>query len=191
MNEKLLQQAMALFDTQEKWDAFLELVYNKNTICNKWQNALMERIRQLFYSASDTGKWQFENDKGILKTFPLQLPKDHMEICINFNTWDMRGYLWIHQDIYKSDEARKMIQNNPKIMSLLDGFEYYNEWEIYNKPFGSDICECTPDSSYYKWGNDTERIAKAIFETYLHPFMTDEIADFFVHVCNETKKDEQ
>lgn len=186
MNEKLLQQAMALFDTQEKWDAFLELCNNRNVIRDKWLNALTEKIKQLFYSVADTGKWQYMNDKGMLKIFPSQLSKDNMDIHINL--WDMRGYLWIHKDIYNSEKAQKIIQSNPKIMSLLKEFEYYNEWDIYNKPFANDIYESSRDNSCYLWGHDTERVAESIFETYIHPFMTDEIADFFVQVCNETKK---
>lgn len=189
MNEKLLQQAMALFDTQEKWDAFLELCDSKNMICDKWRNACMERIRQLFYS-HDTNRWRFENDKWVLRIFPSQLSNDH-HMDIRINLWDMRGYLCIHIDKYDSAAAREMIQNNPKIMPLLDGFGYYNEWDIYSKPFAGDICESSRDSSYYLWGHETERVAEAIFETYMHPFMTDEIADFFVQVCNKTKKDKQ
>ena len=190
MNDKLLQQAIALFDTQEKWDAFLELCSIKDTIRDKWLNALMEKIRQLFDSIADTGKWQYMNDKGMPRIFPSQLSNDH-HMDIRINLWDMRGYLCIKKEMYNSEAARKMVQNNPKIMPLLNGFEYYNEWDIYNKPFATDICESSRDSSCYLWGHDTERVANAIFETYLHPFMTDEIADFFVQVCNETKKDEQ
>lgn len=189
MNEKLLQQAIALFDTQEKWDAFLELCNNKDRIRDIWKDALINRIKQRFYADLNTDKWQIWNDKWNLHIYPGQLPKDLMEIRINL--WDMRGYVWINKDIYKSNKARKMIQSNPNIMSWLDGFEYYNEWDIYNKPFANDIREHTLDSSYYKWGNDTEHVAEAIFETYLHPFMTDGIADFFAQICSETKKDEQ
>lgn len=188
MNEKLLQQAMALFDTQDKWEAFLELCSSKDAICEKWRGALMEKLKQRFYSSPNMDKWQIRNDKWLLRVFPRQFPEYQMELRVYF--WNMRGYLCINKDIYDSDKARKMIQNNPNIISLLDGFEYYDESDIYNKHFANDICESSLDSSHYIWGHDTERVADVIFETYLHPFMTDEIADFFVHVCNETKKGE-
>ena len=188
MNEKLLQQAMALFDSLDKWNAFLELCYTKETICDKWRDALMEKIKQRFYSSPNMDKWQIRNDKWALRVFPQQLLENQMDIRVNL--WDMRGYLFINKDIYNSDKVHKMIQNNPNIMSLLDGFEYHNEWDIYNKHFANDICESSRDSSHYIWGHDTKRVADVIFETYLHPFMTDVIMDLFVHVCNETKKGE-
>lgn len=187
MNEKLLQQAMALFDTQDKWDAFLELCSSKDAICEKWRDPLMEKLKQRCYSSPNMGKWQIRNDKWTLRVFPQQLDN---QMDLRVNLWDMRGYLYINKDIYDSDKARKMIQNNPNIISLLDGFEYYYESDIYNKHFANDICESSRDSSHYIWGHDTERVAAVIFETYLHPFMTDEIANFFVRVCNETKKGE-
>lgn len=188
MNEKLLQQAMALFDTQDKWDAFLELCYTRDTICEKWRSALMEKLKQRFYSSPNMDKWQIRNDKWTLQVFPRQLLENQMDLRVNL--WDMRGYLYINKDIYNSYKVREMIQNNPDIISLLDGFEYYNEWDIYNKPFANNICEPSRDSSHYIWGHDTERVADVISETYLYPFMTDEIADFFVRVCNEAKKGE-
>lgn len=170
-------------------EAFLELCNNKDVIRDKWRNALMAKIKQLFYSVTDTDKWQFVNEKwGVTRIFPSQLSNGH-HMDIRIYLWEMRGSLCINKDMYDSEKVRKMIQSNPKIMPLLDGFEYYNEWDIYNKHFANDICEQSFDSSCYLWGHDTERVAKAIFETYMHPFMTDEIADFFVQACNETRKD--
>lgn len=183
MNEKLLQQAMAMFDSQEKWDAFLELCYSKDTIRNKWREALKNRLKHLFGSTVDTDKWQF--DKWV-RICPKELNWDHMEIRINLE--EKRGFLFINQNWYNPNEAIKMIQNNPIIMPLLKDFEYHNDWDIWNKPFDRDICTTSWESSCYMWAHDTERVANVIFETYMRPFMTDKIADLFVEICEATRK---
>ena len=183
MNENLLQQTMELFDSQEKWDAFLEMCYSKDTIRNKWRDALINRLRHLFGSTVDTDKWQFNE---WVRIYPKELGLDQMEVRINLG--DRRGYLFINQNIYDSVKVRQMIQEHHIVMSLLNGFEYHNDWDIWNKSFDNDICTSTFDSSCYLWGHDTERVAKVLFETYMQPFMTDEIADFFVKVCEASKR---
>ena len=183
MNEKLLQQAMEMFDSQEKWDAFLELCYKKDEIRNRWLNELKNRLKQMFGSIVDTDKWQFNE---WVRIYPKELGLDHMEVRIPIN--ERKGYLWINQNIYDSVKVRQMIQDHHIVMPLLKGFEYNNDWDIWNKPFDNDICTSTFDSSSYIWGHDTERVAKVLFETYIKPFMTDEIAAFFVKVCEESKK---
>lgn len=44
MNEEILKQAMAVFNTHEKWNAFLELTYNRETIKDRWHNSLYRKI---------------------------------------------------------------------------------------------------------------------------------------------------
>ena len=183
MNEKLLQQAMTLFDSQEKWDAFLELCSSKNTICEKWKWVMINRLKHLFGSTVDTNKWLFDE---WVRICPKKIGWGKIEMRININ--ETRGYLWINNNEYDSVKVRQMIQNNPVAMLLLKGFEYRNESDIWSKPFATDICSHSFDSSSYIWGHDTERVAKVLFETYIKPFMTDEIADFFVKVCEESKK---
>lgn len=186
MNEKLLQQAMAMFDSQEKWDAFLELWNLRSPICEKWKWGLINRLRHLFGSTIDTNKWQFNQFNDGVRIYPKELGLDHMEVRIKIN--ERMGSLWINPNIYDSVKVRQMIQNHHIVMPLLKGFEYNNDWDIWSKPFDNDICASTLDSSCYIWGHDTERVAKVLFETYIKPFMTDEIADFFVKVSEESKK---
>lgn len=190
MHEKLLQQAMEMFDSQEKWDAFLELCNNvKGNIINRWLNALKDEIKRLYgLSLTTTNKWEIIDDKWSwirIYTRPLS---DDMDFRINLE--NRTGYLFLNLNKYDMMTARQMILNNSKLMSLLEGFEYNNTlWGVVLiKPFAKDISSHSWESSCYIWGHDTERVAKVLFETYIQPFMTDEIADFIVKVCEESKK---
>ena len=140
----------------------------------------------MFASTVNMDKWQFNMDKDKFIIYPKKLGLNQMEIRINF--WECRGYLLLNPNIYDSVKVRQMIQNNPIFISLLKGFEYHDEWIIWNMPFNKDICPSSFDSSCYIWGHDTEHVANVLFETYIKPFMTDEIADFVVKVCEESKK---
>ena len=46
MNEELLQQAMLLFDTAEKWNAFVELLNRNGEIQNRWWKSLQSTVYQ-------------------------------------------------------------------------------------------------------------------------------------------------
>lgn len=182
MNDKLLQQAISMFDTPEKWEAFLELCYNKNAMCETWKWALINKLRHLFGISQHSDKWQFDN---WVRIFPPHL-KDQMEVRVNLG--ERRGYLWININLYNSVKARELVMKTPEIMTHLSDFEYYNDWDILNKPFSNKTCEPTYDLSCYKWGHETEYVANEIFQTYLQPFMTDEMADIFTHISNQTRK---
>lgn len=188
MNEKLLQQAMEMFDSQEKWDAFLELLNVKGDIFNRWLYALKDEIKRLYgLSLTTTNKWEIDDRWPFIRIYTRPL-SDDMDFRINLQ--DRTGYLYLNLNKYDMMTARQMILNNSKLMSLLEGFEYNNTlWgAVLSKPFAKDISSHSCDSSCYIWGHDTERVANVLFETYIQPFMTDEIADFIVKVCEESKK---
>ena len=188
MHEKLLQQAMEMFDSQEKWDAFLELLNVKGDIVNRWLNALKNEIKRLYgLSLTTTKKWEIDDRWPFIRIYTRPLSDD---LDFRINLQDRTGYLYLNLNKYDMMTARQMILNNSKLMSLLEGFEYNNTlWgAVLSKPFAKDISSHSCDSSFYIWGHDTERVAKVLFETYIQPFMTDEIADFIVQVCEESKK---
>lgn len=196
MNEKLLQQAMAMFDSQEKWDAFLELCYQKSKICEIWRCALINRLKALFGSEVDSNEFVLYSDLWTIVCKSKRLGDDFQ---LHINTYHRKIHIFLNDfNKYDAERIRLMIKNNQTLMSLLKDFEYSNDDNRPNwiKPFTDDICcisyekntEPALDRSTYMWGHDTERVANVIFETYMRPFMTDKIADIFVEICEATKK---
>ena len=46
MNEELVQKAMQMFDTSEKWSAFIELMNKNGEIQNRWWQKLQKEVYQ-------------------------------------------------------------------------------------------------------------------------------------------------
>ena len=65
MNQELLKQAKALFDSPEKWNAFLELVWQKDEIRNQWFIKLREEANKKFSTEEFVEGWVF-NACGLL-----------------------------------------------------------------------------------------------------------------------------
>lgn len=76
MNQELLKQAKAMFDSPEKWNAFLELVWQKDEIRNQWFVKLKEEANKKFSTDECVEGWVF-NSWGV---------------------WDMHWYLKAHGD---------------------------------------------------------------------------------------------
>lgn len=49
MHQELIKQAMGLFDTPEKWNTFLELVWQKDTIREPMVFPIERKSQQIFY----------------------------------------------------------------------------------------------------------------------------------------------
>ena len=110
MNEKLIQQAMDLFDTPEKWEAFGELYRNYNTIKTRG----FKKMRDELYC-----------DELAHKD-----PNWHV---VKWNDWDIRWELktegkrlWIH---FWGDYFRIFVGNlnAQKVQELITNNERYNK----------------------------------------------------------------
>ncbi len=76
MHQELIKQAMGLFDTPEKWNTFLELVWQKDSIRNQWFSLLKENANKYFSTADVVDGWIFNS----------------------WSVWDMHWYLSNHGD---------------------------------------------------------------------------------------------
>lgn len=59
MNQELLKQAKEMFDTPEKWNAFLELLSHKDNIRNDWYIKLKEEATKKFSTEEFVEGWVF------------------------------------------------------------------------------------------------------------------------------------
>ena len=185
MNEKLLRQAMNLFDTQEKWDAFVELSSNRDEIRNRWTRVLIDEIQRLFYNIAGCSKWDIDNGKWYIQVTAKQFV-DFSQLVVYVDFPVQRTFLWINAEEYDSDKAVDEMRNNKQLMQLLESYSYLYEHHIWNKQFSDIINLGTWYQSSYQYGHNTKEVAKYIFENYLQPFLTDEIADLFVDICEKT-----
>ena len=108
MNQELLNQTKAMFDSPEKWNAFLELVGQKDSIRNSWFLNLKEDITTTFISPdSKTEDW----DIKIRGYFSYQwFLKAYGENSISI--WIEDGILSLFaSDAHDIDEVYKLIKN--------------------------------------------------------------------------------
>lgn len=65
MNQELMNQALNLFDTPEKWNAFLELYSQRDEMRNQWYGKLRELSIKRFNTIDVVDGWSFKPSNSI------------------------------------------------------------------------------------------------------------------------------
>jgi len=60
MNQELFKQAMTMFNSPEKWNAFIELVSQKDNIIDQWFLKLTESAKKKFLAEDLVQGWEFK-----------------------------------------------------------------------------------------------------------------------------------
>jgi hypothetical protein len=191
MNEELLQKAMLLFDTAEKWNAFVELANKKDEIQNRWwkslQNAVYQHeLRELNPNWGIT-IWNNWEIKWFIKgESPNSLI---IHFCGEyFRVFSNAGAL----DINKVNELIK----DPRFDCIRNAFDRIDgtnhetlAWEYRNFSF-STIFDCKfPDHRTLSWyaGNRTEEFADQIIRK-VRKLQTPEITELFREINHKCRK---
>lgn len=61
MSQELMIEAKKLFDSQEKWNSFLDLNSYKDKIINEWYDVLEKKIKHHFQNSYNNKAWLFKS----------------------------------------------------------------------------------------------------------------------------------
>ncbi|MEN9301790.1 MAG: hypothetical protein RL264_219 [Bacteroidota bacterium] len=191
MNEELLQKAMQLFDSAEKWNSFIELVNKNNEIQSRWwkklQLEVFDREQKNGNSEWDIIIWYNWDIRWFIKGEP------NNTICIHFWGDGFRVfYNWGGLDIEKVNELIKDPRFD-KIKSCMDRIEGSDNvticWENRNFGFDTPYDFCFPNSQTLSWyaGNETMKFADQLIAK-VRKFQTPEITQLFKEINEKCKK---
>lgn len=193
MTEELLQQAMGLFDTAEKWNAFVELSYNKNEIANRWwknlQRELVKQSCESGYSEWTFDIWNAWDIQWRLKKFQNTYIAVHSWAGFNYRLWirnadeDRRNRIYTLLDT----ERFVMLKSMPKLVNLNRASNEVVRDAHFQFDF-SDSCDSNWSKmvEMFAWraGNDTENMARQIMGQ-VNRFRTPEMTSLFEELNEE------
>jgi hypothetical protein len=191
MNEELIQRAMQLFDTADKWNSFCELINRNEDIQARWWKKLQLEVfnREQKNGNSDWdiliwGNWDI---KWIIKG------ESQNSICVHFWCDGFRVfYNYGDLDIDKVNELLKDPKFD-KIKSCMDKVEGSNSqticWEHRNFGFGTPYDFSFPNRQVLSWyaGNETEKFADQL-TAKVRKFQTPEITQLFKEINQKCKR---
>lgn len=191
MNEELVQKAMQMFDTSEKWSAFIELMNKNGEIQNRWWQKLQKEVYQREQTDGMTDwniaiwnswdiMWYIKGESN--KTIAIHFNGDMFRICYSFGDLDTEKVNELLKN-YRFDIIKTCFDR-------IDGTAWDTiGYESRNFSFGTLYDTHFPDHRILCWyaGNDTEKFADQLIAK-VRKFQTPEITALFKEINEQCRK---
>lgn len=170
MNQELLKQAKAMFDSPEKWNAFLELLWQKDEIRNQWYQKLKEEANKKFSTDEFVEGWVF-NSWGVWDLHWYQKEHGDKSIGLLIGWWGEMT-LYCNSDFYDTVKIHDLLRTErfAPLLSCFNRIDRFYEGgrlaiEMRNFSFGSphDTKFDTDRLSWYA-GNQTDDFLNQLVE---------------------------
>lgn len=191
MNEELLKQAMSLFDSIDKWAAFIELINKNGDIQNRWRKKLKQEVvnRERFELGNE---WDISIDSN--GDFITWFIRDATINSINIGYAD--NHLRVFYEKLDTEKVNELIKNPrfDKIKQCFDRIDGQDNatiaWETNNFYFDTPYDGNFSDTRLLAWfaGNRTEEFADQLINK-VRKFQTPEITELFREINLKCKKD--
>jgi hypothetical protein len=197
MTQELITQAINMFDSYDKWNAFIELSNSRSDIRKRYFEKLKLGLLKHF-TDNYREQWQFA---AILPEQYRWFIKDYGQesICLLWRTNDL--VLWCNPQFFNATEARDLL-NTPDFNSI---FGCFDNIDTLSTPYLHHFCEerhrynfddltsysATNEENHDKlsWfaGNKTNEMIKQIADK-INKFRTPEITEMFIDLNKRCKK---
>ena len=189
-----VNNVLALFDSAEKWNAFIELSNMRSAMVEELKSRLQNELQKIANKELIDSGWEYEcrSDNGVMSILPIgtSLIKIALEwdLWIYDDPWRKRGAgIWIHANSECIDPKKvfELIKSNKASLPLQDYEENFHEtfkWypfikRIPSSVFGVDDSVTSVDECLYMAKDNAAQLAKNIWENLFKPFATKENAE--------------
>lgn len=188
MTEEMLQKAMALFDTPEKWNAFLELTNEREKIRNRWFKKLQQKLFSMTLADNTHPDWTC----GIWNTWDIEWKLKGYESrylslhsCAGFNC-----RLLINADEEKRRKVYEFLDGDDRYAQITSFYDVVNVYSVPSEaPWDAHFrLDCIDDFNgnwqelmwSFAWyaGHDTDNVAQQIM-AQVDKVRTPEMTDLF------------
>ena len=185
-----VKKILALFDSAEKWNAFIELSNMRNTMVDELKSRLLVELRRIANKKLIDSGWELVSDNNNISIKPIDTPLIAIKIEWSWwnahNTpWCIRGAsVWIDANSTNCNNVFDMIKSNKERLPLQDYEENIqnHKWFPFIKQIPASVFNVNDDITsveecLYMAKDNAEQLAMNIWENVFRPFATKENAD--------------
>lgn len=185
-----------LFDSKEKWSAYIELSNMREALVRELKTRLLKEIRLLADKNTANTGWIFEDYSHLLYIRPDSTSLIRIDI-----EWDMWKYAWYRRGVSVqldcdnlknywtkvTDNIKALVRTLP----LTDYHENYeNEWLPFVKQIPAHVFDVTNDVTsveecLYMAKDNAKQLATNIWDNVFQPFMNPEYSKLLSSVVQE------
>lgn len=190
MTEEMLRKAMALFDTPEKWNAFVELAFTRDDIQYRWFKKLQQKLVSLTNADDKHPEWTC-NFWGIwdiewkLKGFENKYLSLHSWAGLHCRLWIRNVDPEKRKKVYELYDKDIRFAQMSSFFDIEKTFNNFDErlWQAsfhFNFFHDFDYNNHEKMESLLSWyaGNNTDNVARQIMEQ-VDKIRTPEMTDLF------------
>jgi hypothetical protein len=193
MNEELLKQTESLFDSPQKWSAFIELMDRSGEMQNRWLKRLQQEVSQREKKDLDSNWNIYVGDNCEIRWHI----KGEANNTFIIHFWGKESCLGVHNDgALDADKVEDLIQES-RFDIIKDGFDRIGEWDKSNNTmeehgnFKFDSIHngrFTDKILVWYAGNKTKEFADQLIRK-VRKLQTPEIKELFKEINAKCKKD--
>ena len=183
-----IKDILALFDTPEKWNSYIELSDMRTDLVNELNNRLQIELKKIAEKQLDS-EWKFYCDNKSICIKPSETSLIGITIEWQWwkTAWCKRGAcLWVDAKNTDSMKVFSRIRENKCLLPLQDYEEniQISSWLPFVKQIPSRVFDVSEETSsvdecLFKAKDQAEQLAVDLWNEVFKPFSTKEIASFF------------
>ena len=133
-----VKKVLALFDSKEKWNAFIELANMRNAMVDELKSRLLDELRKIANRELIDSGWELVSDNNNISIKPKNTPQ--IAITIEWSWWNApntpwcrRGAsVWIDAKSANSTDVFELIKSNKAFLPLQDYEENIHNHTLFS-----------------------------------------------------------
>lgn len=185
-----VKKVLALFDSAEKWNAFIELSNMRDAMVEELKSRFIEELQKITNKNLINLGWELHSDYNGISIRPVGTLL--IGITIEWSYWNdpnipwcRRGAsVWIDANSTNSQSVFDMLKSNKKALPLQDYEENIQNhpWFPFTKQIPASVFNVTDDITsveqcLYMAKDNASKLALNIWENVFEPFATKENAE--------------
>lgn len=193
-----IKQVLALFDSAEKWNVFIELSNMREEMVSELKTRLLIELHKIAESELAESGWSFGSDKNSVYIRPKSTPL--IAINIEWNWWNApnapwckrSACLWVDANSIDSTKVFDQMKSHKDLTALQDYVENIQNhpWFPFAKQIPAKVFDVNENTTsveecLFLAKDNAKLLAGNLWSEVFKPFAYKECADLMVSIVNK------